>query len=61
MVVDFRSRHLLLGALAPVGSPQPRTPAGVKCLPLQSIGPLTQSNKKSLTFLVRPDLLTVIF
>jgi hypothetical protein len=26
----------LLGAYAPVGSPLPRTPAGVSCLPLQS-------------------------
>jgi hypothetical protein len=38
LVVDFRFGHLLsagvpgslLGAKAPVGSPQPRTPAGVK-------------------------------
>jgi hypothetical protein len=46
LAVDFHSGHLLsagvpwslLGALAPVGSPQPRTPAGVKCPPLQSTG-----------------------
>jgi len=44
VAVDFRSRRSLsagvpgslLGANAPVGSPLPRTPAGVERLPLQS-------------------------
>jgi hypothetical protein len=46
LAVDFRSRRSLsagvpgslLGALAPVGSPPARTPAGVERLPLQSTG-----------------------
>ncbi|WP_235714558.1 acyltransferase family protein [Neobacillus dielmonensis] len=60
LAVDFRSRRSLsagvpgslLGADAPAGSPQPRTPAGVERLPLQS----TELKKSTFSFNRTPKI-----